>query len=106
MDRLVLNEAIHEAVFKELLPSAERFIWIATADLKDLHLARPGRKKFDTFLAYFDALIDEGIEIRLVHAKEPGPRVREDFDRDRCVLVGRHSVGPGVQSRRGLNHGG
>lgn len=81
MDRLVLNEAIHEAVFKELLPSAERFVWIATADIKDLHLARPGRKKFDTFLAYFDALLDEGIEIRLVHAKEPGPRFREDFDR-------------------------
>lgn len=81
MDRLVLNEAIHEAVFKELLPSAERFVWIATADLKDLHLARPGRKRFDSFLAGFNDLIEEGIEIRLIHAKEPGERFRKDFDR-------------------------
>lgn len=81
MDRLVLNEAIHEAVFKELLPSAERFVWIATADIKDLHLARPGKKRFDSFLATFNDLIEEGIEIRLIHAKEPGERFRKDFDR-------------------------
>ena len=81
MDRLVLNESIHEAVFKELIPSARHFLWVATADLKDLHLARPGRKKFDTFLALFDDLISDGVEIRLIHAKEPGPRFRADFDR-------------------------
>lgn len=81
MDRLVLNEAIHEAVFKELIPSAKKFLWIATADIKDLHLARPGRKKFDSFLALFDDLINDGVEIRLIHAKEPGPRFRADFDR-------------------------
>jgi phosphatidylserine/phosphatidylglycerophosphate/cardiolipin synthase-like enzyme len=81
MDRLVLNEAIHEAVFKDLIPSARKFLWIATADIKDLHLQRPGRKKFDTFLALFDDLISEGVEIRLIHAKEPGPRFRADFDR-------------------------
>lgn len=81
MDRLVLNEAIHEAIFAELLPSAKRFVWVATADLKDLHLARPGRKRFDTFLALFDDLVTQGVEIRLIHAKEPGPRFRKDFDR-------------------------
>ena len=81
MDRLVLNEAIHEAVFKELIPSAKSFLWVATADIKDLHLARPGRKKFDSFLAVFDDLINDGVEIRLIHAKEPGPRFRKDFDR-------------------------
>jgi len=81
MDRLVLNEAIHEAVFKDLIPSAQKFLWIATADIKDLHLQRPGRKKFDTFLALFDDLISAGVEIRLIHAKEPGPRFRADFDR-------------------------
>ncbi len=81
MDRLVLNEAIHEAVFKELLPTAERFVWIATADLKDLHLARPGRKRFDSFLAGFNDLIEAGVEVRLIHAKEPGERFRKDFDR-------------------------
>ena len=80
MDRLVLNEEIHEVVFKDLIPNARKFIWVATADLKDLHLQRTA-KKFDTFLSLFAALVGDGIEIRLIHAKEPGPRFREDFDR-------------------------
>ena len=78
--RLVLNEEIHEAIFKDLIPSAKRFVWIATADIKDLHYQRTARK-FDTFLSMFDDLVTEGVEIRLIHAKEPGPRFRKDFDR-------------------------
>ncbi|MDF1860959.1 MAG: phospholipase D-like domain-containing protein [Verrucomicrobiales bacterium] len=78
--RLVLNEEIHEAIFKDLIPSAKRFVWIATADIKDLHYQRTARK-FDTFLSMFDDLVSEGVEIRLIHAKEPGPRFRKDFDR-------------------------
>ncbi|MDF2374806.1 MAG: phospholipase D family protein [Verrucomicrobiales bacterium] len=78
--KVVLNEEIHEAIFKELIPSAKRFVWIATADIKDLHYQRTARK-FDTFLAMFDDLVSDGIEIRLIHAKEPGPRFRKDFDR-------------------------
>ena len=50
MDRLALNEEIHEVVFKDLIPNARKFIWVATADLKDLHLQRTA-KKFDTFLS-------------------------------------------------------
>ncbi|MDF1656103.1 MAG: phospholipase D family protein [Verrucomicrobiales bacterium] len=80
MSRVVLNEEIHDVVFKDLIPSAKRFVWIATADIKDLHYQRTA-KKFETFLAMFDDLISDGIEIRLVHAKEPGPRFRKDFDR-------------------------
>jgi len=80
MDRLVLNEEIHEVVFHDLVPSARKFVWIATADLKDLHLRRTARR-FDSFLALFADLVAEGVEIRLIHAKEPGPRFRADFDR-------------------------
>ena len=80
-DSLVLNEEIHEVVFRDLIPSAAHTLWIATADIKDLHIARPGRKRFDTFLGLFDDLISDGVEIRLIHAKEPGPRFRKDFDR-------------------------
>lgn len=80
MDRLVLNEEIHAALFHDLIPGATRFLWIATADVKDLHYQHTARK-FDTFLALFDQLIDDGVEIRLIHAKEPGPRFRKDFDR-------------------------
>lgn len=81
MNRLVLNEEIFEAVFLDLIPSTKKFLWIATADLKDVHIARPGRKRYGTFLGLFADLLADGVEIRLIHAKEPGPRFRKDFDR-------------------------
>jgi len=80
MNELLMNEQIYERVIRDLLPSAQKFVWIATADIKDMHVEhRAG--KFDTFLAVFADLVRAGVDIRLIHAKEPGPRFREDFDR-------------------------
>ncbi len=80
MTELVLNEAIYRRVLLEQLPAADKFVWIATADIKDLHMeVRKG--KFDSILAVFADLVRDGVEIRLIHAKEPGPRFRADFDR-------------------------
>lgn len=33
------------------------------------------------FLAVLAELLDKGVAVRLIHAKEPGSRFREDFDR-------------------------
>ena len=33
------------------------------------------------FLALVSQLIRRGVEVRLIHAKEPGPNFREDFDK-------------------------
>ena len=76
---LVLNEDIHQRVIVEMLPRAERYLWIVTADLKDLHVKK-GRR-FVPLLEILSDLVNEGIAVRLFHAKEPGPRFREDFDR-------------------------
>ncbi|MEM7388122.1 MAG: phospholipase D-like domain-containing protein [Verrucomicrobiota bacterium] len=76
---LLLNRQIYERVIREVIPGAKRFVWITTADIKDLHV-KAGRK-FEPFLAVLARLVCEGVEVRLVHSKEPGPRFREDFDR-------------------------
>ncbi len=76
---LVLNEDIHQRVIVEMLPRAERYLWIVTADLKDLHVKKGPR--FVPLLEILSDLVNEGIAVRLFHAKEPGPRFREDFDR-------------------------
>lgn len=78
--KLILNEAHFEIVIRETIPAARRFVWIATADLKDLHVPGPG-KKFRPFLGELADLVESGVDVRLIHAKEPGPRFREDFDR-------------------------
>jgi len=80
MHRLVLNEEIYEEVVCRAMPRAERFLWIATADLKDMHVPM-GRRRFDSVLALWASLVRQGVEVRLIHAKEPGPRFRKDFDR-------------------------
>ena len=54
-------------------------LWIATADIKDLHVM-VGQRQLP-FLGVLAKLLEKGLEIRLMHAKEPGPIFREDFDR-------------------------
>ena len=63
------------------MPAAKKcFCGIFTADLKDLHV-EDARWTFFPFLELLVQKLREGVEVRLVHAKEPGPRFREEFDR-------------------------
>ncbi len=78
--RLVTNHETYDVVLKEIVPSATRFLWLVTADLKDLHV-EGAKKKYIPFLQVLAAKVAEGVDVRLVHAKEPGPRFRADFDR-------------------------
>jgi phosphatidylserine/phosphatidylglycerophosphate/cardiolipin synthase-like enzyme len=79
MSRLVINQETYQAVLQEIVPAAKKLLWLVTADLKDLHVSNG--KKFVPFLQVLAGKISEGVEVRLVHAKEPGPRFRADFDR-------------------------
>lgn len=68
--------------YKEVLSrvqSVKHMLWIGTADIKDLYLDLGNAKK--PFLARIAQLIRRGAEVRLIHAKEPGPNFREDFDK-------------------------
>lgn len=80
MHELILNEAHYGRVIAGVIPEAQRFLWIATADLKDLHVAGAG-KRYVPFLKVLADLVACGVEVRLIHAKEPGERFRRDFDR-------------------------
>lgn len=54
-------------------------LWIGTADLKDLYV-KDG-KDVVPFLSVLDKLLKRGVEVRLLHAKEPGENFRADFDK-------------------------
>ena len=72
----------NSAHYKEALSrvqSVKHMLWIGTADIKDLYVDVGKDKK--PFLALISQLIRRGVEVRLVHAKEPGPNFREDFDK-------------------------
>jgi phosphatidylserine/phosphatidylglycerophosphate/cardiolipin synthase-like enzyme len=74
----IANEEHYRNVLLKAL-EAERTLWIGTADLKDLHI-KPGNRAIP-FLQALAERIEDGLDVRLIHAKEPGPRFREDFDR-------------------------
>ena len=84
MRELLLNEEIHTRVIRELVPEARRFLWIITADIKDLHVAR-GRRSVP-FLTVLAELVENGVAVRLIHAKEPGPLFRKDFDKHPVLI--------------------
>ncbi len=79
MHRLLLNRQIYDEVIQEILPAAREFIWIVTADIKDMHVEAWG--SYVPVLELLADKVEQGVAVRMVHAKEPGPRFREDFDR-------------------------
>ncbi|WP_176011671.1 phospholipase D-like domain-containing protein [Victivallis sp. Marseille-Q1083] len=83
MIEFVSNRAIYEKVIRDLVPQCAGRLWIATADLKDMYVEQSGlrRGKMVPFLEVLAGLLQRGVEIRLIHAREPGPAFRRDFDR-------------------------
>ena len=75
----ISNREIYEQVIRDRVPLAKKRLWIATADIKDMYVDSSGRDMVP-FLEVLSELVARGIEIRLIHAKEPGPNFREDFD--------------------------
>ncbi len=72
----------NEEHFKEVLKrmeSVKHSLWIGTADIKDLYI-KVGMKE-EPLLALLAKLLKRGVNIRLIHAKEPGPIFREEFDK-------------------------
>lgn len=80
MTSFVSNREIYERVIRDYVPLAKRRLWIATADIKDMYV-ETGGSEMVPFLKVLAHLIARGVEVRLIHAKEPGPNFREDFDR-------------------------
>ena len=75
----ITDRQIYERVLQEQVPNAKDFVWIGTSDIKDLHV--DSNRRMVPFLKVLSDLIKKQISIRLIHAKEPGPRFRKDFDR-------------------------
>lgn len=84
-DRDIYTEVILERVVR-----AEQFLWLGTSDLKDMHVEKNGRMV--PFLEILSDLAKRNVSIRLIHAKEPGPRFREDFDRYPNLIKGMERI--------------
>ncbi|MCR5708996.1 MAG: phospholipase [Bacteroidales bacterium] len=81
MTEYIADEAHFERVLSRV-EKVERRLWIGTADIKDLYVGKT------PFLGVLASLAKRGREIRLIHAKEPGPNFRKDFDRYPVLFTG------------------
>jgi phosphatidylserine/phosphatidylglycerophosphate/cardiolipin synthase-like enzyme len=86
---LLAGRGHYESVVKAAM-NAERSLWIATANLKELMVederARPGRRRtmarhgeYRPILQIFDEQVSRGVEIRILHATPPSRPFREEL---------------------------
>lgn len=78
MVQYISNSEHYKEVLSRVI-SVKHMLWIGTADIKDLYIEMGKEKK--PFLALIAQLIRRGVEVRLIHAKEPCQNFREDFDK-------------------------
>lgn len=77
---------------------AQRSVWIATANLKELMVedtvARPGRRRdarrkhYRSILSAFAEMADRGVDLRILHATPPSRPFREELRRHPSLLAG------------------
>jgi phosphatidylserine/phosphatidylglycerophosphate/cardiolipin synthase-like enzyme len=90
---LVAGRGHYERVIRAVL-DAERSVWIATANLKELMVQGPvlalGRRRngYRSVLEAFDELAQRGVELRILHASLPSRPFRDEFDRHERLVRG------------------
>jgi phosphatidylserine/phosphatidylglycerophosphate/cardiolipin synthase-like enzyme len=90
MIEFITDRDIYDEVICRRIGGAGKFVWLATSDLKDLHVDKNGRMV--PFLEILSDLIDRKVEIRLLHAKEPGQAFRRDFDKYPNLIKGMERI--------------
>lgn len=81
-----ISDYEHYNLVLKKVSEVKRQLWIGTADIKDLYI-RQGSSSVP-FLKILSDLVQRGVEIRLIHAKEPGPNFRKDFDKYPLLVQG------------------
>ena len=76
--KYIQNEEHYSEVISRIM-SVRNNLWIGTADIKDVYVKQDGDAI--PLLGQLATLLKRGVGVRLIHAKEPGPNFREDFDR-------------------------
>lgn len=79
MLQLITNKDIYEQVIRARVPAVKQFLWIATADIKDMYVH--SGNQMVPFLKVLEDRLRKKVAIRLIHAREPGEAFQKDFDK-------------------------
>ena len=95
---LVTDRGHYDGVVVGALSNARVSVWIATANLKDLHVEAPigtvarARGRFVSITDRFEDLVKRGVEIRVLHATAPSRPFRESLARRKELLPPRFEM--------------
>jgi len=87
---IITDTDIYREVLLGRVPKANEFVWLGTSDLKDLHVDK--NNSVVPFLEVLADLAKKKVSIRLIHAKEPGPAFRRDFDKYPILIDGMERI--------------
>ena len=85
--RLVTGMALHQQVIEEQVLAARNRVWLATANLKDMHV-RGGGRRYRPVLEAFDDMAGRGVQIRVVHSALPSAPFRATLDSFERLVTG------------------
>lgn len=87
--KFVSGRALYDEVISGGLMRARESVWIATANVKELYVERPGlRRDVASVVSVFSDLAAKGVELRLLHAELPSRKFRAAFDRKKALVKG------------------
>lgn len=75
---ILTNIDLHHKVIKEAVLNAERFVWIATANLKDMYIRMA--RGYKPILEAFNRMAASGVSFRIVHSDMPSGPFRETLE--------------------------
>lgn len=84
---LVVDRQHYDDVVLGALGRARVSVWIATANVKDVHMEAPigtrarARGRYMSITEHFESLVDRGVEIRLLHGALPSRPFRASLDK-------------------------
>jgi phosphatidylserine/phosphatidylglycerophosphate/cardiolipin synthase-like enzyme len=76
---LLTGFELHQRVIHETVLKAQRYVWIATANLKDMHILNS--RGFRPVLEAFDKMAEQGVTFRIVHSDLPSRLFRRTLER-------------------------
>ena len=95
MSLSIIHNSEHYTKVIEKVKYARKFVWIGTADIKDLHVKSLSSPV--SFLSNLNLISQKRVSIRLLHAKEPGinfknslgkyPLLKKNIEMEQCPRV-------------------
>jgi len=78
---------LHTKVIQGAVLGAETYVWIATANFKDMHI-RMSRGRYKPILEVFEEMAKRGVSFRVIHSDLPSKQVRETLERLPRLIAG------------------